>query len=322
MSDFSIISLGCPKNTVDSEKLAEQLCRNGFKIAPSEEDAAIIIVNTCAFIHEAERESIDTIIDILPSKKKNCKILAVAGCLPERYKQELVRALPDVDIFIGPNQLHELPGILKNGVREKQHCLFGIDPEANINFSQSRVLPEGTNYAYLKIADGCDHSCSFCIIPQIKGPYRSRPLKEIEREARELASSGIKELILIAQDTTGYGMDTEGKKMLPDLLRKISKIKGLRQLRLMYTYPGGIDDELLEVMAGSDVICKYIDMPLQHVSKNVLKMMKRGGSKAQFTRLLKKIRKVLPGCAIRSTFIVGHPGETEEDFQELMDFFN
>ncbi|MCD6309848.1 MAG: MiaB/RimO family radical SAM methylthiotransferase, partial [Candidatus Eremiobacteraeota bacterium] len=185
-----------------------------------------------------------------------------------------------------------------------------------------RLIPYKTHYAYLKIADGCDHSCSFCIIPKLKGPYRSRPIRDIEDEARELVASGIREIILIAQDTTYYGIDTHGKRMLPELLKRLSRIQGLSWLRLLYTTPDGINDELLSVMAGSDIICNYIDMPIQHISRTVLKKMKRWGSKSQFINLIGKIRRTLPGVAIRSTFIVGHPGEGKKEFEELLEFLS
>lgn len=307
---IGIVSLGCAKNLVDTEVLMKQLDASSFQIIldPSENDKIeTAIINTCGFILDAKNESIETILQYIKAKTEGrLKSLFVMGCLSERYREQLALELPEVDAFFGVNELSRI--VERLGAKFRKDLLG------------ERLLTTPSHYTYLKIAEGCDRHCSFCAIPAIRGKYISRPMVEIIREARILAGKGIKEINVIAQDTTYYGLDLYKKRMLPELLEQLSEIPGLEWIRLHYTYPDGFPVELLEVIKNHDNICKYIDIPLQHINSRILKSMKRGIDKEQTLALVSLIRKQLPQGVIRTTLITGYPGETMEDFRELKEF--
>lgn len=304
----NILTLGCSKNLVDSEVLLRQLQAAGFKILhDSDKQADVLIVNTCGFIHDAKEESVNTILQYTQARKNgDLQKLIVMGCLSERYKEELIREIPEVDAFFGVNDVN---AILQSLNSEFKDALLG-----------ERVITTLPHYAYLKISEGCDRTCSFCAIPGIRGKNISRSVESLVKEASFLVDQGVKELMLIAQDLTYYGIDLYGKRMLPDLLEELVKINGLEWIRLHYAYPAGFPVELLDVMARHDKICKYIDIPLQHVNSRILKSMRRNIDGEGTRKLVKTIREKVPGITIRSSFIVGYPGETAAEFAELRDF--
>ncbi|MCD6661144.1 MAG: 30S ribosomal protein S12 methylthiotransferase RimO [Lentimicrobium sp.] len=304
----NILTLGCSKNLVDSEVLLRQLQAAGFKILhDSDKQADVVIVNTCGFIHDAKEESVNTILQYTQARKNgDLQKLIVMGCLSERYKEELIREIPEVDAFFGVNDVN---AILQSLNSEFKDALLG-----------ERVITTLPHYAYLKISEGCDRTCSFCAIPGIRGKNISRSVESLVKEASFLVDQGVKELMLIAQDLTYYGIDLYGKRMLPDLLEELVKINGLEWIRLHYAYPAGFPVELLDVMARHDKICKYIDIPLQHVNSRILKSMRRNIDREGTRKLVKTIREKVPGITIRSSFIVGYPGETAAEFAELRDF--
>ncbi|MCX6244072.1 MAG: 30S ribosomal protein S12 methylthiotransferase RimO [Bacteroidetes bacterium] len=307
---IGIISLGCAKNLVDSELLMKQLDASSFKIIPDPGEKIKIdtaIINTCGFILDAKNESVEMILRFIRTKQEGrIKFLFVMGCLSERYREQLAKELPEVDAFFG---VHELGRIVERVGGKFRKELLG-----------ERMLATPSHYAYLKIAEGCDRRCSFCSIPLIRGKHISRPMAELVREAEFLASNGVKELIVISQDTTYYGLDLYKKRKLPDLLSKLAVVPGLEWIRLHYTYPDGFPMELLEVMKRHGNICKYIDIPLQHINTRVLSSMKRGVGKKETLDLVSSIRRQLPGAVIRTTLITGYPGETKKDFDELKEF--
>lgn len=304
----NILTLGCSKNLVDSEVLLRQLQAAGFKILhDSDKQADVVIVNTCGFIHDAKEESVNTILQYTQARKNgDLQKLIVMGCLSERYKEELIREIPEVDAFFGVNDVN---AILQSLNSEFKDALLG-----------ERVITTLPHYAYLKISEGCDRTCSFCAIPGIRGKNISRSVESLVKEASFLVNQGVKELMLIAQDLTYYGIDLYGKRMLPDLLEELVKINGLEWIRLHYAYPAGFPVELLDVMARHDKICKYIDIPLQHVNSRILKSMRRNIDGEGTRKLVNTIREKVPGITIRSSFIVGYPGETAAEFAELRDF--
>lgn len=304
----NILTLGCSKNLVDSEVLLRQLQAAGFKILhDSDKQADVVIVNTCGFIHDAKEESVNTILQYTQARKNgDLQKLIVMGCLSERYKEELIREISEVDAFFGVNDVN---AILQSLNSEFKDALLG-----------ERVITTLPHYAYLKISEGCDRTCSFCAIPGIRGKNISRSVESLVKEASFLVDQGVKELMLIAQDLTYYGIDLYGKRMLPDLLEELVKINGLEWIRLHYAYPAGFPVELLDVMARHDKICKYIDIPLQHVNSRILKSMRRNIDGEGTRKLVKTIREKVPGITIRSSFIVGYPGETAAEFAELRDF--
>ena len=311
--NVGFISLGCSKNLVVTEEVIGMFKGNGFNIVNDEKKADIIVINTCGFIESAKQEAIDTILEMAEYKKQKCKYLIVIGCLVERYKEDLERLIPEVDLFIS---IKEYPKIW-----EKVQNLIG-EGECNIcklDFS-NRVITTGENYAYLKIAEGCSNNCTYCAIPYIQGKYISRREEEIIEEAKELAKKGIKELIVIAQDTTKYGIDIYGEPRLAHLLEELCKIDGFKWIRFLYAYPETITDELIEVVKNNEKICNYFDMPIQHISNKVLKRMNRKSDKESIEKVIKKIREEIPDVILRTTLIVGFPGETEEDFNELYEF--
>lgn len=319
MKKVSLVSLGCSKNLVDAEQMLGILEENGFEIVVDEEDADVMIVNTCAFIDDAKQESINCILEHAKHKEndKN-RILVVTGCMSQRYKEELLHELPEVDIAIGTNEYHKIAEILNNYENDKTK-LYCSDNYADCS-SLNRVVTTPPYLAYLKIAEGCDNHCTYCVIPSIRGKYRSRSIEDIVAEARTLVEGGAKELIIIAQDTTRYGIDLYGEYKLPDLLNELCKIEGAKWIRIHYCYPELITDELIDVMASQEKICKYMDIPIQHCNDKILKLMGRRTNKTELVSLIQKLRARIPEIIIRTTLIVGFPTETEEQFSELRDF--
>lgn len=316
---IGFISLGCAKNLTDTETMLALLSDGGMEIVSDPSVADVLVVNTCAFIDSAKAESIDAILEMAEYKKKNCKLLIVTGCLAQRYKNEIFKEIPEVDIILGTNDYDKILHAVSGFFMRSEKISAVSDASAHITRYLPRILSTPSYSAYLKIADGCDNFCTYCIIPKLRGKYRSRPEKDIISEAENLAKSGVKELILVAQDTAYYGKDST-KNDLCTLLRNLSEIDGIEWIRLQYCYPENISDELIDEIASNDKIVKYIDMPLQHISDNVLKRMGRRSRKAQVEALLKKLRSKMPDIAIRTSIIVGFPGETEADFEELRVF--
>ncbi len=315
-----IETLGCPKNFSDSETAAAILEKAGHEITEDPEKADAVMINTCGFIEDAKVESIDRIFDFIREKREDM-ILIVSGCLAQRYADSLFEEMPEVDIFTGVNEYERLPEMLERFKREgRQSENRPYDPALDSNVSDERRLSGPVWTSYLRIAEGCDNSCAYCIIPAIRGPYRSRRQENIIKEAEMLAAKGCRELILIAQDTTAYGKDLYGEYKLAELLRKLCRIEGIRWIRLLYCYEERITDELIEVMASEEKICHYIDIPLQHANDRVLKAMGRRSTKKSITETIAKLRERIPDICIRTTLIAGLPGETEEEFDELLDF--
>jgi ribosomal protein S12 methylthiotransferase len=358
---IGLISLGCPKNLVDSEVMLGLAERAGHELTTEAQDADVLVVNTCAFIDSAKQESVDAILEMARHKQDGrCRRLIVTGCLAERYRDELRKEIPEIDAVLGTGEVPEIVGVIESlagqdvvpgaggrvpgaaprvrgaelpgavplkffrqqpAARRRQH----VAPEHHApsyiyDADTPRALATPRHYAYVKIAEGCDYKCAFCIIPTLRGSYRSRPADSIVREARSLAERGVRELLLVSQDTTFYGIDRRERGALPRLLRQLNEIDGLTWIRLLYLYPTTIDEETLSAMAECGKVCKYIDLPLQHASDLVLKRMKRPGTRKAYDTLLNRIRKRVPGVALRTTFIVGFPGETEADVDELCDF--
>ena len=303
----SVITLGCSKNTVDSERLMKQIQSNKIELVDDPNKAETVIINTCGFIDAAKEESVNTIMDAV-ALKNNGKIkkIIVAGCLSERYKEELIKEIPEVDVFFGTEKYEEIVKELGGNLKKE---LLG-----------ERVITTPSHSAYLKISEGCDHPCSFCAIPLIRGLHKSKPMEDLLKEAAFLAENGTRELILIAQDTTDYGKDIYGKKNIAELVRSLSEIKGIEWIRIMYAYPSKFPDELIEEIKNNPKVCKYVDIPLQHISDDVLRSMRRGVTAERTSHLLKKLRTEIPGITIRTTFIVGYPNESQENFSELCDF--
>jgi len=315
-----LVSLGCPKNLVDSETMLGLLSAEGFSITGREEEADVLIVNTCSFINDAKEESIKTILELARLKASGrLKTLLVAGCLAQRYPDELVREMPEIDGLIGTGDVGEIVRAVRRALSGERVSPCGA-PGTLSGAAAPRLLSTPSYTAYLKIAEGCDNRCAYCVIPEIRGPYRSRPLEDVLQEAASLAAMGVHELILIAQDTTRYGLDLYGRPALAGLLGKLSRLEGIAWLRVMYAYPALVNDELLEVMAAEPKICRYLDIPLQHVSDAILTRMNRRGKRKDITTLVRQMRTAVPGITLRTSFIVGFPGETEEDFRELLDF--
>ncbi len=315
-----MVSLGCAKNQVDGEVLMASLRDGGFVPVDDAAMADIAIVNTCGFIESAKRESIEEILELATLKKEGkIKKLVVTGCLGERYQQEMHEELPEVDAVIGIGANGEIAELLTKMMEEDQY-VESFPEKDKMPLCGGRVLTTPSYFAYVKIAEGCDNRCSYCAIPLIRGGYRSRTMESIEEECRALVADGAKELILIAQDTSRYGIDLYGEYSLSKLMERLCKIDGLRWLRVLYCYPDSITDELLEVMAREEKIVPYIDLPLQHASGKILKAMNRRGDRQSLTALMKKIREKVPGVVLRTTLIAGFPGETEEDFTELAEF--
>ena len=312
------VSLGCPKNQLDTEVMLYELLEAGFEITPVEAEADVIIVNTCAFIESAKKESIDTILDVARLKDDSLKGIVVTGCLAERYKEQILAELPEVDAVVGVGSIHEIVKAVKS-VGEKEKFISCL-PNDEVALGGDRILTTPEYYSYLKIAEGCDNRCTYCAIPSIRGKFRSRPIDELVEEAKGLAELGVKELCIIAQDTTRYGEDLYGEYSLHKLLHRISEETDIAWLRILYCYPDKITDELIAEIRDNDKVVKYIDMPLQHISDRVLKRMNRRGDSKMIKDVIAKLRREIPDITLRTTFIVGFPGESEEDFEQLCEF--
>ncbi len=316
---IGVISLGCPKNLVDSEIMLGLLKGAQYEIVNDKENADVLIVNTCGFIESAQQESINTILEMAKEKEKNCEVLIVTGCMAERYREKILELIPEVDAVLGTGNYKDIAEVINKAYNGEKTVLYGKLDETDY-LDEERVTSTQKHTTYLKIAEGCDNYCTYCIIPSLRGKYRSRKMESLIKEANILANNGTKELILVAQDTTRYGVDLYGEKKLPDLIREISKIDGIEWIRLLYCYPEEITDELIDEMANNKKVCKYIDIPIQHASNNILKTMGRRGTAEQTRDILNKLKQRIPEIAIRTSLIVGFPGETEQDFEELKEF--
>jgi ribosomal protein S12 methylthiotransferase len=316
------ISLGCPKNQVDTDYMIGFMEKAGFQTTAQPAHADVIVLNTCSFIEAATQESIDTILEFAAYKEKRCRLLVVVGCLPQRYGEKLAKALPEVDLWLGTGEYSRLPTLVSAALAQQGSERFlAIAPPGWLPSAQmDRALTTPSHLAYVKIAEGCNHHCLYCIIPQLKGDFRSRDPASIEAEVKKLLQRGVKEINLVAQDTTAYGEDLSGTTNLATLLARLDRLEGEFWIRLFYTYPAQISEELLLTIKESKHICYYLDLPLQHASTAMLKRMGRRSSKQEIRELIARIRQFLPGVAIRSTFILGYPGETEADFNELLTF--
>jgi len=314
------VSLGCDKNLVDTEVMLGLLARHGHQMVDSEEMADVIVVNTCCFIHDAKEESIQTILEMAEYKNAGtCKALIVTGCLAQRYKQEILDEIEEVDAVLGTTSYDKIVEAI-NEALEGHRSLELTDIDALPEVEAERLVTTGGHFAYLKIAEGCDKHCTYCIIPKIRGNFRSVPMERLLKEAQSLVDQGVKELILVAQETTLYGKDLYGEKSLPKLLKELCKISGLRWIRILYCYPEEITDELIQVIKEEDKICKYLDLPIQHASNDILKRMGRRTSKEQLMEIVGKLREEISDIALRTTLITGFPGETQEQHEELMTF--
>lgn len=314
------ISLGCDKNLVDSEVMLGLLDSKGYQIVDDETQADIIVVNTCCFIHDAKEESIQTILDMAQYKTEGrLKALVVTGCLAQRYQQEILEEIPEVDAVLGTTSYDKIVDAVEEALAGQGHVEVQ-DLDALPLVETKRLVTTGGHFAYLKIAEGCDKHCTYCIIPKIRGNYRSVPMERLIKEAQELAEQGVKELILVAQETTVYGMDLYGRKSLSKLLRELCKISGIRWIRILYCYPEEIDEELIQTIKEEPKICHYLDLPIQHASDGVLKRMGRRTSKAQLVEIIGRLRQEIPDITLRTTLITGFPGETKEQHEELMEF--
>ena len=314
------ITLGCDKNLVDSEVMLGLLDKKGYQIVDSEEDADIIVVNTCCFIHDAKKESIQTILEMAEYKKEGkLKALIVTGCLAQRYQQEIIDEIPEVDAVLGTTSYDHIVEAVEEALAGNGHVVLE-DVDALPDVKEKRLVTTGGHYAYMKIAEGCDKHCTYCIIPKLRGNYRSVPMEKLLAEAKDLADQGVKELILVAQETTVYGKDLYGEKSLHKLLRELCKISGIQWIRILYCYPEEIYDELIQTIKEENKVCHYLDLPIQHASDAVLKRMGRRTSKAQLVEIIEKLRKEIPDISLRTTLITGFPGETQEQHEELKDF--
>jgi len=333
---IGLVSLGCPKNLVDSEVMLGLAQEAGHELTRDPEAADVLVVNTCAFIDKAKQESIDAILEMAQHKKDGtAKRLIVTGCLAERYREDLRKEIPEIDAILGTGEVPDIVKAIGGGVADVRLKPDATNVTTNVTFHRGlqtapptyiydantpRLLATPRHYAYVKIAEGCDYKCAFCIIPKLRGAYRSRPEDSVVREAESLAARGVKELLLISQDTTFYGIDRQERGALARLLRRLDKVPGIEWIRLLYLYPTTIDEETLAAMAECEHVCKYVDLPLQHASNPVLQRMKRPGTRQKYDALLNRIRERVPGVALRTTFIVGFPGETAEDIAELESF--
>lgn len=317
--NIGLVSLGCAKNQTDAETMLGILNSDGYNIVYDAEKADAIIVNTCGFIESAKQESINTLLEMAQYKDGRCKLLIASGCLAERYSKEIAEEIPEVDAIIGTGDYDRIAEVIKNAAEGEMPIICGNpnrDPEEGL----PRILSTPSYTAYLKIAEGCSNNCTYCAIPMIRGKFRSRRPEAVIDEAKRLAESGVKELIIIAQDTTRYGTDIYGKPSLAGLLEKLVEVDGIEWIRVHYFYPEAVTDELIETMAKHEKICPYIDMPIQHINNEILRRMARRTNRAEIENRIKKLREKIPGCIIRTSIIVGFPGETEEQFNELYDF--
>jgi len=314
-----MVSLGCAKNMVNSEQMLQKLKDAGYDITGPIEEVDAIVINTCGFIESAKAEAIENILEFAELKKAGrLKKIIVAGCLSERYKGEIMKEIPEVDGLVGCGSFDEIAEVLRGVMEGEKVCRFG-DINAPLTETE-RIVTSGPGWAYLKIAEGCDNHCAYCVIPSIRGRFRSRPMESILAEARALAEMGVKELIIVAQDTTRYGMDLYGERKLSELVRKLCQIDGIEWIRLHYLYPDEIDDELIETVAAEEKVVKYLDIPIQHINDGILQRMNRRGTGGEIRQLFKKLRERIPGLVLRTSIIVGLPGEGEAEFEELADF--
>lgn len=329
--NVGFISLGCSKNLIDTEVAIGMFKSNNYKIVNNPEEADILVINTCGFIESAKEEAINTILEMAEYKKQRCKYLIAMGCLVQRYYDDLIKALPEVDLFIKIDEYNDMwkkiEDLIKRDIVQKSETktstkISEIKPLPMPRFDEfmERTVTTGKNFAYLKIGEGCSNKCTYCAIPYIRGPFVSRKMEEILQEAEMLAEKGIKELIVIAQDTTKYGVDIYGESKLAELLEELSKIKGIEWIRFLYSYPEGITDELIKTVANNSKIAKYFDIPIQHISNPILKKMNRKTSKENITNIIEKIREQIPNVTLRTSLIVGFPGETQQNFEELLNF--
>lgn len=316
------ISLGCDKNLVDTEVMLGMLASRGYEMTNDEQEADIIVINTCCFIHDAKEESIQNILEMAEYKKNgSAKALIVTGCMAERYRQEILDEIPEVDEVLGTTAYDRILDAV-DAALAGQHEVMTADLDALPLPETKRLVTTGGHFAYLKIAEGCDKHCTYCIIPKIRGNFRSVPMERLLKEAQDLAEQGVKELILVAQETTLYGKDLYGEKSLPKLLRELCKISGIRWIRILYCYPEEITDELIQVMKEESKICHYLDLPIQHANDTILKRMGRRTSKQELIDIVQKLRKEIPDICLRTTLITGFPGETQEQHEEVMEFID
>lgn len=317
-----LVTLGCPKNLVDSEVMMGTLLKEGYVMAPSVESCDVAVINTCAFIEDSKKESIDNLLDLVELKKKGrIRVLVLAGCLPQKYGDEIKKEIPEVDAYLGTGEFYKITRTVREVLKGKQ--IYQIDnPEFLYDESTPRLGLTPVHSRYVKVSEGCNHSCTFCIIPQLRGRQRSRSVSSLIKEAQAMGRSGAKEINLIAQDLTSFGKDLGGRPLLPDLIRELDKIKEIHWIRLLYTYPTSVTDEMIKAIRESKKVCHYLDMPLQHASNKILKAMGRGASHEHAVRVIEKFRKAVPDSAIRTTFITGFPGETEKDFKVLEKFIS
>jgi ribosomal protein S12 methylthiotransferase len=317
MTKVGFVSLGCPKNLVDSEVMMGILARDGYELTPRADEAEVLVVNTCSFIEAAQKESVDAILEMVEHKKFGAtKKLIVAGCLVERYREQILEQVPEVDAVVGTGEVERILEAVHGDLR-----VLPVQPPTFLYHEFTpRIVTTPKHTAYIKIAEGCDHPCTFCIIPELRGKFRSRRFESVVREAENLAAAGVREVTLIGQDTTSYGEDLGLRDGLAQLLAKLAQVEELLWVRFLYAYPNRVTQKLLDTIAAHPRIAKYIDMPLQHASRNVLARMKRGSNGDAFLHLLERMRETIPGVSLRTSFIVGFPGETEEDFKELCDF--
>lgn len=315
-----MLSLGCPKTLVDSELVLGKLDPERYTLTSTVRDCDIALVNTCAFIQESQEESVEQILRLIELKEEGeIQKIIVLGCLVQRFARELQKELKEVDAFVGSGEYEKIPEVVEKVVRGEDVFQVGL-PGYLYTSGERRVSLSPHSWRYLKVSEGCDHTCSFCVIPSFRGKHRSRPLEDVVREAEKLVAEGARELILTGQDTTFFGYDLEGRYLLPELLRRLNAIQGVHWIRILYAYPSLVTDELIEAVASCDKVCHYLDMPLQHVNDRVLKSMRRGTTRESTRRLIAKLRREIPDLAVRTTFIVGYPGETEKEFEELLKF--
>lgn len=317
------VSLGCDKNLVDTENMLGILKNKGFEFTDDEWEADIIAINTCCFIGDAKQESINTILEMAEHKKDaRCKVLVVAGCLAHRYQDEIIKEIPEVDAFVGTSSYDKIADMINSVLEEKGISNFVEDANRMPMVEADRIVTTPGYYEYLKIAEGCDKHCTYCVIPKVRGSFRSFPIEYLVNQTKKLVEGGVKEIILVAQETTLYGVDLYGKKSLPKLLHNLGLIEGLEWIRILYCYPEEINDELIEAIKNEPKVCHYLDMPIQHASDNILKRMGRRTSKQELTEIVAKLRREIPDIALRTTLITGFPGETDVDHEEVMQFID
>ena len=317
------VSLGCDKNLVDTENMLGILKNKGFELTDDDWEADIIAINTCCFIGDAKQESINTILEMAEHKKDaRCKVLVVAGCLAHRYQDEIIKEIPEVDAFVGTSSYDKIADMINSVLEEKGISNFVEDANRMPMVEADRIVTTPGYYEYLKIAEGCDKHCTYCVIPKVRGSFRSFPIEYLVNQTKKLVEGGVKEIILVAQETTLYGVDLYGKKSLPKLLHNLGLIEGLEWIRILYCYPEEINDELIEAIKNEPKVCHYLDMPIQHASDNILKRMGRRTSKQELTDIVAKLRREIPDIALRTTLITGFPGETDVDHEEVMQFID